>query len=77
MALNRSLESFSPGVRVRWAWGPHTAEGVVRKVFADRVERTINGKHVVRNAEPDCPAYLIEQDDGARVLKKHSEVSLA
>jgi hypothetical protein len=50
------------------------AEGVVREVFTDRVERTIKGAHVVRNGEPDNPAYLIEQASGATVLKKHSEV---
>ena len=53
------------------------AEGVVREVFTGRVERTIKGAHIVRNGEPDNPAYLIVQASGAEVLKKHSELSRA
>jgi hypothetical protein len=67
--------SFQPGARVRWNWGASTAEGTVRKVFTDRVERTIKGSHITRNADDAHPAYLIEQDDGARVLKSHSELT--
>lgn len=72
--MTRSLDPFIPGDRVRWNWGAHTAEGTVREVFHDRVERTIKGAHIVRNGEPDNPAYLIEQESGAKVLKKHSEL---
>ncbi len=50
------------------------AEGKVAEVFTERVERTIKGTRVVRNGEPDNPAYLIEQESGAKVLKKHSEL---
>lgn len=50
------------------------AEGKVAEVFTERVERKIKGAHVVRNGEPDNPAYLIRQDSGAEVLKKHSEL---
>jgi len=50
------------------------AEGVVREIFTERVERTIKGAHIVRNGERDNPAYLIVQDSGAEVLKRHSEV---
>ncbi len=57
-----------------WRWAAHMAEGVVREVFVGRVERTIKGARIVRNGELDNPAYLIEQDNGAKVLKKHSEV---
>lgn len=72
--MHRSLDSYDPGARVRWMWGAHEAEGVIRKVFTDRVERTIKGTKVVRNGEPDNPAYLIEQDNGNRVLKRHAEL---
>ncbi len=51
------------------------AEGVVREVHTARVERTIKGTRIVRNGEPDNPAYLIVQASGAQVLKRHSEVS--
>ena len=57
-----------------WRWGAHVAEGLVREVFVGRVEQTIKGARIVRNGEVDNPAYLIEQDNGAKVLKKHSEV---
>lgn len=67
--LERSLE---PNHRRR---APHIAEGVVRKAFTGWVERTIKRAHIVRNGEPDNPAYLIVQDSGAEVLKKHSELS--
>ena len=35
---------------------------------------TIKGTDVSRNATDKEPAYLIEQDDGDRVLKSHSEI---
>lgn len=72
--MNRSLEPFAAGDRVKWKWGAHWAEGEVREIFTGRVERVIKGARVVRNAEPDNPAYLIVQDNEAQVLKKHSEL---
>jgi Hypervirulence associated proteins TUDOR domain len=72
--MNRSLEPFAPGDRVKWKWGAHWAEGVVRETFTTRVERVIKGARIVRNGEADNPAYLIEQDNDAQVLKKHSEL---
>jgi hypothetical protein len=38
------------------------------------VEMTIKGARIVRNGEADNPAYLIVQENGAKVLKKHSEL---
>ena len=67
--------TFHPGSRVKWQWGGHPAEGVIQKVYTDRVERTIRGAHVKSNADRQNPAYLIQQDDGARVLKSHSELT--
>jgi len=29
---------------------------------------------VTKNGSDDCPAYLIEQEDGTEVLKLHSEL---
>jgi hypothetical protein len=77
MRARPSLDAYHPGLRVRWKWGAHHAEGVIREVFTGRVERTIKGARIVRNGEPDNPAYLIEQDNGAQVLKKHSELAPA
>lgn len=72
--MNRSLEPFAQGDRVKWKWGAHWAEGVVREVHTGRVELTIKGSRIVRNGEADNPAYLIVQDNEARALKKHSEL---
>jgi len=68
---------FHQGARVKWNWGTHTAEGVVRTIFTHRIERTFKGSTVTREADRKNPAYLIEQDDGDRVLKSHSELSQA
>ena len=40
-----------------------------------QVTRTIKGNEVTRNATDDDPAYLIEQEDGDRVLKSGSELT--
>lgn len=62
------------GDRVRWDWGEGTAEGVIKQIYTERVSKTIKGTEVVRNADSENPAYLIEQDDGDRVLKSASEL---
>ena len=67
-------DSISKNDRVKWSWGSGEAEGKVKEVFKDKVTRTIKGNEVTRKASSDEPAYLIEQDDGDRVLKSSSEV---
>jgi hypothetical protein len=62
------------GTKVRWKWGSSTAEGKVTEIHREKVTRTIKGEKVTRNATEDEPAYLIEQEDGAKVLKSASEV---
>jgi hypothetical protein len=62
------------GDQVHWAWGANTATGRVAETFARRVSRTIEGKRIVRNGTADNPAVLVEQEDGARVLKRASEL---
>ena len=62
------------GDRVEWNWGAGTGEGEVVETFTEKVTRTIKGTEVTRDASADCPAYLIKQDDGDRVLKSQSEV---
>lgn len=66
---------YSIGSIVEWNWGQGTASGKIGEVFTERVTRTIKGNEVTRDADEGNPAYLIEQDDGDRVLKSHSEVS--
>lgn len=62
---------------VEWNWGNGTGTGKVRESFKEKVTRRIKGEEVTRNASDDNPAYLIEQDDGDRVLKTHSELRKA
>jgi hypothetical protein len=71
------MASFSSGDRVSWSWGSGTAEGTVSDTFTEHVTRTLKGTEVTRDASEDEPAYLIEQDDGDRVLKSESELSAA
>lgn len=61
---------------MEWDWGNGQAFGRILEVFKERVQRTIGGTEVVRNASNDNPAYLIEQIDGqSEVLKSHQELS--
>ncbi|WP_234855129.1 hypervirulence associated TUDOR domain-containing protein [Paracoccus everestensis] len=71
------MTKFRVGSKVEWDWGKGTATGKVAESFSDPVERTIKGAKVKRNADTENPAYLIEQDDGDRVLKSHSELRKA
>jgi argonaute-like protein implicated in RNA metabolism and viral defense len=66
--------SFRKGQTVKWHWGSGTAEGKVADKFERRVQRTIKGSKIIRNGSKENPAYLIEQDDGDRVLKLGSEL---
>lgn len=67
-------DSYRKGARVSWSWGNGTAEGKVEDRFERRVQRTIKGSKIVKNGTKENPAYLIEQDDGTRVLKRGSEL---
>ena len=70
-------KAFEPGATVRWSWGKGEAEGKVAEVFRRRVQRTIKGSKIVRNGSDSEPAYLVEQSDGGRALKSHSELDKA
>lgn len=67
--------AFRKGDKVQWHWGSGTAAGKVEERFDRRVQRTIKGSKIVRNGTTDNPAYLIEQDDGDRALKRGSELT--
>ncbi len=62
------------GSTVRWQWSGSTAEGKVVEIHRSRITRTLGGSEITRNGSDDDPAYVIEQDDGAKVLKLKSEV---
>jgi hypothetical protein len=63
------------GDKVSWKWGSGTVEGVIKQIYTEKVSKTIKGSEIVRNADDDNPAYLIEQDDGDQVLKSNSELN--
>ncbi|WP_407492611.1 DUF2945 domain-containing protein [Pseudooceanicola sp. MF1-13] len=65
------------GTNVKWNWGNGEATGEVEEVFHREVTRTLKGEEVTRKGSDDNPAYLIQQDDGDKVLKLKSEVERA
>lgn len=65
------------GTEVRWPWGSGHGTGTVVEVHHDSVTRHLQGAEVTRHGSAEDPAYLIETDDGARVLKLASEVERA
>ena len=67
--------SFRKGQAVSWKWGDATAHGKIAERFERRVSRTIKGSRVTRVGTAANPAYLIEQEDGGKVLKRGSELS--
>ena len=71
------MAGYSEGTKVKWSWGNGTGEGKIKKVYTQKITRTIKGSEVTREADDDSPAYFIEQDDGDEVLKSHSEVEKA
>jgi hypothetical protein len=69
-----SANSFRKGASVRWKWSGSHPGGKVLERFERRVQRTFKGSKIVRNGSADDPAYLVEQEDGDRVLKLASEL---
>jgi len=62
------------GDKVKWNWGNGTGTGEVTERFTSKVTRTIKGTEVTWDGNPDDPAFMIEQEDGDRVLKSNSEL---
>jgi len=69
--------SLQTGDRVTWKWGAGTGSGKITQIYTNKVTKTLKGAEVTRNATDDDPAYLIEQNDGDRVLKSGSEIEAA
>jgi len=69
--------SFRKGQQVVWPWGEGKGCGRIAERFEHKVQRTIKGSAIVRYGSADDPAYLIEQEDGGRVLKLGSELGSA
>ena len=68
------MKHYAVNTEVEWKWGSGSATGNIREKFTSDVERTIKGSTVKREASDSDPAYLIEQSDGTKVLKSHSEI---
>lgn len=62
------------GDTVHWSWANGEAEGKIEKKHTDKVEKTIKGSKVTRNASKEKPAYEIKQKAGGKVLKSESEL---
>jgi hypothetical protein len=62
------------GSRVSWRWGGGKGAGTVQEIHRERVTRTIKGEEITRNGTEENPAYLIDSDGGAQVLKLRSEL---
>ncbi len=71
------MNTYNKGTKVEWKWGQGSATGKGAESVTDDVERTSKGSKIKRKASKSDPAYLIEQDDGDKVLKSHSEVKKA
>ncbi len=69
--------AISVGDTVTWSWGNGTGTGTVKQIYTDKITKTIKDTDVTRNATDDDPAYLIEQEDGDRVLKSITEIDPA
>jgi hypothetical protein len=69
--------SIRRGTEVSWSWGNGTGTGRVVEIHQEKVTRTLGGSEITRNGSDEDPAYVIEQEDGARVLKLRSEVERA
>ncbi|MBF7073435.1 DUF2945 domain-containing protein [Glaciecola sp. MH2013] len=71
------MKHFQTNTIVEWDWGNGKGKGYIREKFTENVNRTIKGSEVTRKANDNNPAYLIEQQDGDKVLKSHSEIQKA
>ena len=69
--------AISTGDKVKWSWGNGTGTGTVKHIYKEKITKTIKGSEITRDASDDEPAYLIEQDDGDKVLKSVTEVDAA
>ena len=62
------------GDTARWNWGGGEGSGKIVQIYTESVTKELQGSEITRHGEDDNPAYLIEQDDGDRILKLDSEL---
>ena len=68
------MNNYPNGSYVTWKWGQGKAKGKIVASYDYLVSREIKGTSVTRNGSAHDPAYLIRQEDGAEVIKLHSEL---
>ena len=68
--------SFKPGTKVTWHSFNNTYRGTIKQVFTEKVEREVNGERETQDADIMNPAYLIQNDDGQELLKRHQDVEM-
>lgn len=61
--------------RVKWKFMGQTHKGIVKKVFIKNVTLKIDGQVVRQKADTGNPAYLIEHENGHKVLRNFEEVT--
>jgi hypothetical protein len=71
------MAGYSQGTKVKWVWGSGSATGTISSVYTQKRTLKIDGNDVTREASESCPSYEIEQEDGQRVFKSHSEFEKA
>jgi hypothetical protein len=74
IASNTKNIAMKKGENVHWNWGKSEAEGKVEQKFTESITKKIKGTSVKRNATKEDPAYLIEQENGNKVLKSETEL---
>ena len=62
------------GDKVHWNWGKSQAEGTIKEKSEKTITKKIKGTEVTRKATKEEPAYVIEQKNGAEVVKSESEL---
>lgn len=65
------------GTKVLWKWGKNYASGKVKKIIKHDFKKKIKGSMIKRKGSSEEPVYLIEQEDGDKVLKSRSEIKRA
>ena len=64
------------GDTVTWKWGKGQGIGTITKIYTEPATITIDKSKITRNGTEDNPALLIAQDNGSKVLKLASEVTV-
>ncbi|WP_419803397.1 DUF2945 domain-containing protein [Mucilaginibacter sp.] len=72
---NQSNINMKKGDDVSWKFGKGQAEGKVKEVFTEPVEKKIKSVTVKRNASKEKPAVLVKQKNGNEALKSESELT--